>query len=283
MNDPATMPEVPELEIVPVEALRPHEHIDPGRAKQLWERLRADGMLRNPPIVIRAGERSDQLVVLDGATRLEALRMLGLRHILVQVVHAGVASVRLETWGHALRGLEARQLVEAIEYHPELALVRSDEERAAFRLSAGSTLAYLLLRGGEVLEVVADSEPLMWRVTNLNRLVGSYAARATVERVPTARQGTVEKMYAEMVALVVFRRLDLEDVVRAATSGLLLPAGLTRFIVSPRALRVNYPLDELADSRSLEAKRGRLVEWLRDRVAGRHVRYYAEATFLFDE
>ncbi len=277
------MPDLPELAIVPVDALRPHEHVDPERASQLLERLQEDGVLRNPPIVIPAGERKEQMVVLDGATRLSALQMLGLPHILVQVVHAGAARVSLETWSHVLRGLDVRELLERIESHPELALVRSDEERAAFRLSTRSTLAYLVLQGGQVLEVVGETEPLDWFVANLNRLVASYAARASVERVPWARAGAAQRVYAEMVALVVFRRLDIEDVVRVAAAGLLLPAGLTRFVVSPRALRVNYPLGELADSRSLEVKRDRLAEWLRGRVGGRHVRYYAEPTYLFDE
>ncbi len=283
MRASVSIPDLPELEIVPVEVLRPHERIDPERVRQLQGRLQDDGVLRNPPIAVRAGERSEVLVVLDGATRLSALQGLGLRHVLVQIVHAGAASVNLETWSHVLRGAEEAELLGAIENHPELALVRSDEERAAFGLSAGGTLAYLLLRGGEVLEVVAETEPLEWCVANLNRLVGSYPARVRVERVPTARQGAAERMYGEMVALVVFRRLEIEDVVRTALAGHLLPAGLTRFVVSPRVLRVNYPLRELASPDSLEGKRVRLREWVRERVAGRHVRYYAEATYLFDE
>lgn len=283
MSDHVVMPDLPELEIVPVGVLRPHEHVDPERANQLLERLQGDGVLRNPPIVIPTGERREQMVVLDGATRLSALQMLGLPHVLVQVVHAGVASVNLETWSHVLRGVDVRELLERIESHPELALVRSDEERAAFRLSTRSTLAYLVLQGGQVLEVVGETEPPDWFVANLNRLVASYAVRASVERVPWARAGAAQRVYGEMVALVVFRRLDIEDVVRAAAIGLLLPAGLTRFVVSPRALRVNYPLEELADSISLEVKRDRLAEWLRRRVVGRHVRYYAEPTYMFDE
>jgi hypothetical protein len=58
---------------------------------------------------------------------------------------------------------------------------------------------------------------------------------------------------------------------------------LTRFVVSPRALRVNYPLDRLASSDALEAKRAELRLWTQAAVGQRRVRYYAEATFLFDE
>lgn len=283
MSQSVALSDLPELEIVPAGAVRPHEHVDPDRVQLLVDRLRRDGVLRNPPIVLRVGERNERFVVLDGATRMLAVGMLGLPHILVQVVHAGATSVTLETWNHVLREVQPVELLGAIENHPELALVHSDEDRAAFNLSAGGTLAYLALRGGQILEVVAETEPLAWCIANLNRLVGSYQGRARVERVPPTGARGAERMYAGMAALVVFRRLEIEDVVRAAAAGHLLPAGLTRFVVSPRALRVNYPLEELASPLALEAKQERLGEWVRERVAGRHVRYYAEATYLFDE
>jgi len=83
--------------------------------------------------------------------------------------------------------------------------------------------------------------------------------------------------------LLVFPGLRVQDVVEAVSQGLLLPGGLTRFIVSPRALRVNYPLDELSSNKSLEAKNEALEHWVSERVARKGVRYYAEATVLYDE
>jgi hypothetical protein len=86
-----------------------------------------------------------------------------------------------------------------------------------------------------------------------------------------------------MAGLIVFRRFEVEEVVTAVAQDRLLPGGLTRFVVSPRALRVDYPLERLASSADQEQKQAELDAWIRERVAGRRVRYYAEATFLFDE
>jgi hypothetical protein len=46
---------------------------------------------------------------------------------------------------------------------------------------------------------------------------------------------------------------------------------------------VNYPLSELEAEITLEEKNSNLQRWLQDRLANKGVRYYAEATFLFDE
>lgn len=61
------------------------------------------------------------------------------------------------------------------------------------------------------------------------------------------------------------------------------PPGITRFTISPRALRVNYPLDELSANKTLEAKNEVLQHWVNERIARKGVRFYAEATVLYDE
>lgn len=276
-------PNLPELDIVPTEALLPHEYMDERRAPPLIDALQADGVLRNPPVVLPVGERPERYVVLDGANRTTAFRSLTIPHCLVQIVHAGDATVQVETWNHVISCMARETLVEALERSPDLALVASDLDQASFHLSAGGSLAYLALPSGEVLEVVGETQPLAWRVTNLNRLVDSYKDDCQLDRTSAAKASGLDHSFPDISGLMVFPRFDVEEIVHLAASGLLLPAGLTRFIVSPRALRVNYSLGRLASAAPLEDKRAELRQWARAAVAQRHVRYYAEATFLFDE
>jgi hypothetical protein len=86
-----------------------------------------------------------------------------------------------------------------------------------------------------------------------------------------------------MNCLIVYPQFTVSDVVEVASSGQLFPSGLTRFLISPRALRVNFPLAMLADRSPVGEKRKALEEWIRQRVEQRRVRYYAESTFVFDE
>lgn len=83
--------------------------------------------------------------------------------------------------------------------------------------------------------------------------------------------------------MIVYRQFRIEDVVVAAARGWLLPGGLTRSVISPRPLRVNYPLQRPVGDQPMTAKQVELEAWLRLRMEGRHVRFHAEATLLFDE
>ena len=94
---------------------------------------------------------------------------------------------------------------------------------------------------------------------------------------------SLEGIYKDLSGLMIFPQFQIEDVLSLAGEGYLLPTGITRFTVSPRALHVNYPLYELAADRSIEEKNADLEKWIQKRIAKKGVRYYAEATFLYDE
>jgi hypothetical protein len=214
------LPDLPDLHILRTDSLRPHEHHDDKRAAPIAEALRRDGVLRNPPVVLRLGGATERYVVLDGANRTSAFRQLGLEHVLAQVVHPGDNQVEVETWNHVL-------------------------------LSVGEDEILALLAGAG-------------RVTGLNRLVQAYQSRAHVERTNAGVLDDVVAAFPSATALMVFLGFHVQDIVEAVSQDLLLPGGLTRFIVSPRALRA-------------------LAQWVKDKVSQRKVRYYAEATYLFDE
>ncbi|HET7009213.1 MAG TPA: hypothetical protein VFI11_00435 [Anaerolineales bacterium] len=277
------LPDLPDLRILPMDALRAHEEADQARSVPLVESLRSDGVLRNPPLVLPMGGHPERYVVLDGANRTLAFRMLELPHVLAQVVHAGDSSVQVETWNHVLLEGGSDRLLEALVEIPEIALVPSDADRAAYELSAGGTLAFLSLPGNRVFEVVGETDPLELRLRNIDFLVQGYLDQVPIQRTSARSVDEIARLLPGASGLVVFRRFEVEEIVAAVAMGRLLPSGLTRFVVSPRALRVNYPLERLAADDPLGAKQEQLEAWIRERVANHRVRFYAESTFLFDE
>jgi hypothetical protein len=83
--------------------------------------------------------------------------------------------------------------------------------------------------------------------------------------------------------VVEFPTLSLDDVMKAAVSEDLLPAGVTRFLVSERALRLNMPIDLLAVDNGIEAKQVALDELIEERAREGRVRRYEETVFILDE
>ena len=277
------LPDLPDLHILPTETLRPHEHHDEKRTSPIAAALRHEGVLRNPLVVLRLSGEAERYVVLDGANRASAFRQLGLEHVLAQVVHPGDNQVAVETWNHALLNLAEDDLLDVVRSTGKIELLPSDPDQASKDLAQGTALACLSLRGGRILTVSGQVLDLKDRVIGLNRLVAAYQSRALVERTNAAALDDVLAVFPSAVGLMVFLAFGVQDIVEAVAQDLLLPGGLTRFVVSPRALRVNYPLEALAAPGSRQAKEQALEEWVRHKVAGRKVRYYAEATYLFDE
>jgi hypothetical protein len=277
------LPELPDLKIIETDCLQPHEYIDEKRVKPLIQALRKERILRNPPLVLPISGRGGRHVVLDGANRTMAFQKMGLPHVVVQVVHAGGNEVRVETWNHAVLGMPARELLERLGLDPRMVPLKSSLERAAAEVRSGAAVAYVSLPDGSVWQVDCTCSNTQERLACLTALVSNYLNRARIERVNVIGSEALAGIYGDLAGVVVFPRFDVQDVIDVAASGGLFPSGLTRFIVSPRALRLNYPLEALSRPGPVEEKQQALDAWIREAVARRGVRYYAEATFLFDE
>lgn len=274
------LPELPELQIVPTESLQLHEEIEGGRAQRLIRSLQSEGFLKNPPVVLRVSDHPERYVVLDGANRTTAFRQMGFPHILVQIADSGV---QVMSWNHVLRGESPANLLQAMRELEGATLESTDSEQASAALLARRSLAYLMLPDGEVWHLPSSEQRVARRVELLGRVVKLYEGRYWRERTSAADLDGLVKLYPDLIALMVFPRFEVKDVIEVAASGGLFPSGTTRFLISPRALRVNFPLAALADRSPLASKREVLEEWIRERMEQRRVRYYAESTFLFDE
>ena len=274
------LPDIPELEIVSTLSLQPHEEIDKGRSDRLIRALQTVGFLKNPPVVLRLSADQERYVVLDGANRTTAFRDMGFPHILVQIAGEGV---EVKSWNHALLGGRAEGLVEGVRELEGVELRRSDPERAGKAIRVRQAIAYLALANGDIWQLETGSASVPEQLDCLSGLVSLYQGQFRRERTNATNLNGLTRLFPDLSCLIVYPRFQVQDVIEVASSGRLFPSGLTRFLISPRALRVNFPLAMLADRSPVEAKREVLKEWIRTRLDQRRVRYYAESTFLFDE
>jgi hypothetical protein len=275
---------LPDLRIVPVERLVPHERHDEHRVGPLTARLRSQAVLRNPPVVtpFRApgGER---YIVLDGANRTAAARASGLLQFAVQAVRYDEPDVRLLTWNHALAGERARSALDLLSSVPGVTCTREAPPHARALLARREIVAFAAAPGSETIALAAPGD-FAERNRALNRIVETYRERTRVFRVAADSLDLARERVPDAEALVVFPRFAPAEVLELASTGEQLPAGITRHLVAWRALRVNLPLDYLADPEtSVEEKQGWLRSWMRERMDRGHVRFYEESTVLFDE
>ena len=268
----------PDLRIVPVADLLLHERVDLERVTRLIDRLSADGILKNPPIVASL-PGSDRFLLLDGANRVSAIQNLDIPHLIVQVEPFENEKLEVRHWNHVVRDIEARELlrkarempgVSVREGRPEdsteegfLASVTTEEDRSLLLFDRGSR---------------AD------RVEHLHAVVDVYyRGEARMDRVNHADVAALRQHHPHFGALVSFPDFAKSDVRAVAEGGHLLPSGVTRILVPRRVLGFNLRLPLLKSNLPLEEKRRWLAEEMRHKVSEHKVRYYQEPTFVFDD
>lgn len=267
------------LEIVPVELALPHERHNPQRVEELIARLLAEGRLVNPPV---ATPLNGRYVILDGATRLTAFRRLGYPHIILQVVDLYAQQVQMHMWHHLVRGDSSADFLSTLQRTP--GLVWASAPAATLRtepLPAAALAAVITADGAGCVAYAAD--PTADRLELLHALVDAYSVWGTVERTLTTDPDLLHAQHADWVALVVLPRFRVESVLDLAARGRTVPAGITRFLIPGRILRLNAPLDRLIAHEPLAEKRAWLEELLAQKLAHRQARYYEEPVFLLDE
>jgi hypothetical protein len=277
---------LPDLRFLPVGSLVPHERHDPQRLGPLVERLRGEAVLHNPPVVtpLAAIHPDDpRYVVLDGANRASALAAAGFPHVVAQVVRYEEPDVRLLTWHHALAEFAPREFQGACARVPGLECRTESLLHARAMLARREVLAYACGSEGGVTAFHGGGD-LRERNEMLNAIVDLYRETRAFYRTTTESFEVARIRHPEVTALVVFPHFDPAEVLELATSGSLLPAGITRHLVQWRALRVNIPIERLGDrSAPIEEKNEWLQRWLLEKLERRQARFYEESTVLFDE
>jgi len=251
------------------------------RTLPLVSKLRAQGILRNPPIAMPLPDGSGRYMVLDGANRVTSLREMEFPHTVAQVVDSDYPHVNLQTWNHVIWGMETDALISSLKEIKNIELIKVDTKKS---LDAPKYTP-MQIRLPDDSFYILDEAPsdLPTHIDTLHQIVNAYKTRASLDRTSQTLIDSFKKVYSDLTGLFIFPRFMIKTVLKLAGQNIVLPTGITRFAVSPRALHLNYPLHELSSGKPIEYKEAYLQQWVDERVKSKRVRHYVEATFLFDE
>lgn len=272
------------LEVVPTEQVVPHEYIDEKRVARLMSRLDDEGRLINPPLTTYWKGR---YVILDGATRYASMRGLGYPYLIVQVIDPEQSGFQLHTWYHAISAdpqtneHSFAELLVRLEQIKGLTLVPLAAAEINNAFHQPETICYFLDRQGNA--TAAQLLPDADRLTVMNGIVDAYNAWGNVERTLLTDLERLKGQFPDLVAVAIYPQFSPTAVFEAASQGRLLPAGLTRFVIPGRILRLNADLERLKKDESLAEKRAWFNDFLSERLSHSRLRYYQEPVVLLDE
>lgn len=272
---------LPDLRVFPTALLVPHEDVDPRRTEKLSLRLLEEGLLKNPPIVAEISE-SNRYVVLDGANRVMAFALLKIPHIVAQLVQYDDPEVIVDTWYHVVAGMPVEVFERGLTEMVGLDLVDCDLNEARRAMENEEALAYLVCESG-VRKALSPQGRHHRDLRLLHEIVGVYNGKADIFRASNDIWEIQKPYYPGITALVIFPRMKPADILHAAQNDYHVPSGITRHIISARALNINIPMGIMMMDWPLERKEHWLNEWLMGRMAANAIRFYAESTFSFNE
>ncbi len=183
----------------------------------------------------------EDMVVLDGMHRLEALKRLGLAYAVCSLVDYTKESVRLLRWSRSVRnpteGLAAK-------LKTELGLsMRVSLEDALKMLQSGETDSTLIQKGAAfVRDLAVARRPAMETVKRFDEIVEDEAKTEFVDEL------SLESALNEGDRLVLLTaKLDKRRVIEAAKKSELLPHKTTMHLLDVRPMGVNFPITRLGE------------------------------------
>lgn len=269
--------DVRSLQVVDLADLVPHEAHNEDRVEVLAGRLTDESCLRNPPVVAHVQGR---YVVLDGATRSEALRRAGHHHVVVQVVEVGLG-LDVETWAHALTTTTWDEVLDAVDALDRVSVVACGPEEVGDRLLELGGLCTLEGRDGRAAVVLAERGQHRFDVAAA--VTTAYGRRADVTRTMARDLAAATEEVTDLQVLVRHPAVTVEQVLLAARTDHLLPAGVTRFVVPGRVLHVDVDLAWLREDRPRATKEAELHDRVHALVRRGRVRSYREPVHVLDE
>jgi hypothetical protein len=294
------------LGFVHIEDLIVHETCDFNRVRRLADQIKKEGHLKNPILVSTYPEQNradnhlpgekEKLLVLDGVNQVSALKLLGYPDILAQKVNYSDPNVELTSWDHLIFKIGKDKLTERLKSE-NLEIVPYDAEHIKADVGLrqlvhnggrneadGNLIGVILFRDRSLLLIRQEDSSPERKVKCLFHIIAIY--NTSWEIYPHLGGDSVVSAFDTLEncsAVNIIPSFKKEEITELASRGILLPFGVTRFVVPQRILGLEISSSVLGANAPLSEKNLFLKELLSYRVKSRKTKFYQGPVFLFNE
>ncbi|MBU1317647.1 MAG: ParB N-terminal domain-containing protein [candidate division Zixibacteria bacterium] len=269
------------LRIIGTDLLRPLSSLSEPITRRLAAGMAAAGIQKNPIAVASVG--SSEFIILDGVARWSALKRLGIRDALTQVVDLDDPLSKLSSWNHVVRHLTAREL-ENMASKLKLTLSTAEETVSIHDRHIGADTLVALLGDDKTYRIEFDRSDLISFNQTLSRLITAYSANSQVIRLPSESLidgSLISRTGGEAhITLPVYTQSEVSHLMK---SGYLLPPHTLCYSFPCRYLGIRISLDILSQDVPSDDKNGFLDELIRMRLSRSRAAYYPQSVFLMND
>lgn len=260
-----------------------HENENVERTAKLQERIRADGFLRNPVIVAKVVCSSRlRYLLLDGVHRISALRNLGCRDVVAQLIDYSSEGVKVEVWHQLIQGADPANLLISLKRFFGKTLIKKPEAEVNELRNKDLILMHLLLKNGQSY-IIEQQSNLQSTTAKIREFVQILTSLGEVHRVHEDEAKSLLKSSSAATGILFIQPLSKQQIIEIALSETKLPAGITRHIIPCRALGIAVDLALLRVELAKLDKSKLIRSVVNQRIEDERVRFYAEPSFVFNE
>lgn len=252
-----------------------HEEVEDNRYTKLYERFKADKVLYNPLIV---GRYKKSFVLIDGANRFEALKKIGAKTILAQIVDYKSPALKLKSWYHFVYDMGFNDLKVFLEGSG----LKHSKWNIKNRLDKLNYIGVCAPNGrGVKIKLSKKLDEMLKTLCSLNKF---YENNFNYTRIDSdADFKNLRQVLPGEGLLFVYPMFPKEHIIKIASGENKVPAGITRHLLPNRVLHIKYEIENLISDENLEERNRELDELIKQKAENKKVRLYKEPILIFDE
>lgn len=264
-----------QLKLLPSEQILLHEECEDNRSGRLLERFKDENVLYNPLIV---AEYEGKYILIDGANRFEALKNMGCKTILAQLVDYKSQDVKLRSWYHFVNGISANELILFCKSNGFQLISAECPVKPVIK----NEVSVIFTTGEKfIMKFSAVPEEMLKQLSVLNRF---YENEYSYLRIDSDTDiNDVSGLSNEEGMLVVFPEFTKDDIINISGFSQKLPAGISRHLIPNRVLHIKILIDALKTADNLDKRNEELEKYIQYKIDTKKVRLYREPILVFDE